>query len=242
MANINDLKKMFSKMSEEDLFASAYLFFGDNLKSQNDFLKSLGAFLETGDFKYEGILMDTLFLDVNLDGGIDVMRRIPEFIFQAPIKAKKKAVFILNVDNLTRHAQNAILRIVEEPPKRGIIFLGAKSAENILPTLLSRMQKFYFFEKNNDKVLTVMPQSEKFFFDFKKSSSNKERSEAIKKVMEEENNLVFEDFTNLIFQDYLKKFPDNWIEFKEFIKRITAIYSLNTNKKLQLESAVLDRE
>ena len=242
MANINDLKKIFSKMAQEDLFASAYLFFGDNLKSQNDFLKNLGAFLESDDFEYQGVLMDTLFLNANLDGGIDVMRKIPEFIFQAPIKSKKKAVFILNADDLTREAQNAILKIVEEPPKRGIIFLGTKSAENILPTLLSRCQKFYFFEKNSDKLEPVMPQSEKLFSDFKKSSSNKERSEAIKKVMEEENNLVFEDFTNLIFQDYLKKFPGNWMEFREFIKRITAIYSLNTNKKLQLESAVLDRE
>ena len=60
--------------------------------------------------------------------------------------------------------------------------------------------------------------------------------------MEEEKNLVFEEFTNLIFQDYLKKFPGNWMEFREFIKRITAIYSLNTNKKLQLESAVLDKD
>ena len=170
------------------------------------------------------------------------MRRIASFIYQMPIKAKKKSVFVLNTDNLTREAQNSILKIIEEPPKNGVIFLGVKSAENILPTLLSRCQKFYFFEKNSDKVEPVMPQSEKLFSDFKKASSNKERSEAIKKVMEEENNLVFEDFTNLIFQDYLKKFSGNWMEFREFIKRITAIYSLNTNKKLQLESAVLDKD
>src|SRR3989344_3160264 len=51
-------------------------------------------------------------------------------------------------DEMTREAQNAFLKLLEEPPSGAFFILNAESEEPLLETLRSRLAKFPFFDKD----------------------------------------------------------------------------------------------
>lgn len=70
---------------------------------------------------------------------IDQVRQLKSHIFQKPITQKYKFVIIEQAENLTIEAQNALLKMLEEPPKTCIIILEAKDKSNLLATIISRL-------------------------------------------------------------------------------------------------------
>ncbi len=72
--------------------------------------------------------------------GIDEIKDLQIKIFLKPIKSQKKAIIINNGDLLTIEAQNALLKVLEEPPSHTIIVLSVENSETLLPTILSRCQ------------------------------------------------------------------------------------------------------
>ena len=69
---------------------------------------------------------------------IDQVREIKKNIFQKPLTQKFKVVIIENAQKLTLPAQNALLKILEEPPVHAIIILEANSQKALVPTIISR--------------------------------------------------------------------------------------------------------
>ena len=78
----------------------------------------------------------------NIEGettiGIEEVRHIQKNLLLKPTAGKSKAIIFKNADSLTLQAQNALLKILEEPPNHTIIILHALSKEQLLPTILSR--------------------------------------------------------------------------------------------------------
>jgi DNA polymerase III delta prime subunit len=72
--------------------------------------------------------------------GIEDIKRIQRALFFKPIKSQTKAVIIEDAHLLTPEAQNALLKVLEEPPLHTIIILAADTTESLLPTILSRCQ------------------------------------------------------------------------------------------------------
>ncbi len=72
--------------------------------------------------------------------GIADVKNMQKQLFLKPIKSKTKAVIIQDAQLLTTEAQNALLKVLEEPPEATIIVLVATSKETLLPTILSRCQ------------------------------------------------------------------------------------------------------
>ena len=72
--------------------------------------------------------------------GIDEIKDIHKKIFLKPIKSEVKAVILDDAQLLTIQAQNALLKVLEEPPIHTIIILGVDTTEALLPTILSRCQ------------------------------------------------------------------------------------------------------
>lgn len=72
--------------------------------------------------------------------GIDEIKNLQVKIFLKPIKSEKKAIVIEDGDHLTIEAQNALLKVLEEPPDHTIIILNVENIENLLPTIISRCQ------------------------------------------------------------------------------------------------------
>lgn len=72
--------------------------------------------------------------------GIKESHTVKQFLSLKPYSAKVKIVIIEQAGNLTTDAQNALLKVLEEPPEHSIIILGADSPQQLLETVLSRCQ------------------------------------------------------------------------------------------------------
>jgi hypothetical protein len=72
--------------------------------------------------------------------GIDEIKNLHGKIFLKPIKSEMKVVILDQAHLLTTEAQNALLKVLEEPPQHTAIILSTDSTEQLLPTILSRCQ------------------------------------------------------------------------------------------------------
>ncbi len=72
--------------------------------------------------------------------GIELIKRLQIKIFLKPFKGQDKAVIIPQAELLTIPAQNALLKLLEEPPAHTFVFLLGSNREVFLPTILSRCQ------------------------------------------------------------------------------------------------------
>lgn len=82
-------------------------------------------------------------IDINLQTyeksmGIEDVRNIQKSILLKPFKGKTKAVIIQAYENITPEAQNALLKVLEEPPANTIIIISIQKKEFLLPTIISR--------------------------------------------------------------------------------------------------------
>lgn len=70
--------------------------------------------------------------------GIELVKKLQEKVFLKPLKSKTKAVIIAQAHLLTIPAQNALLKLLEEPPEHTLVFLLTESLDALLPTVRSR--------------------------------------------------------------------------------------------------------
>ncbi|MES2983565.1 MAG: DNA polymerase III subunit delta' [Pseudomonadota bacterium] len=74
--------------------------------------------------------------------GVDEARKVPEFLSLTPAEGLWRVVIVDAVDQLNSNAANALLKILEEPPERAILFLICHEPGGILPTIRSRCRHF----------------------------------------------------------------------------------------------------
>ncbi len=86
---------------------------------------------------------------------IDDVRAIPAAVAKKPYEGGYQAVVIAQADTMTPQAQNALLKVIEEPPAHTVFMLGAQNTKNILPTILSRciILKTSFSREETEKLL-----------------------------------------------------------------------------------------
>jgi DNA polymerase III gamma/tau subunit len=82
--------------------------------------------------------------------GIEDVRKIQKAILLKPFRGKTKAVIIDAYENITLEAQNALLKILEEPPANTIIVITVAKREFILPTIISRCKVIVLQEKETE--------------------------------------------------------------------------------------------
>ena len=101
---------------------------------------------EVNDFEYE--LEDEYVDIIEIDGasnrGIDNIRELREKALIAPTKGKYKVYIIDEVHMLTKDAFNALLKILEEPPKHVIFIMATTDAFKVPVTITSRAQAYTF--------------------------------------------------------------------------------------------------
>ena len=91
-----------------------------------------------------GSLLDVIEIDAASNNGVENVRRICEEAVFAPTKAKFKVYIIDEVHMLSTGAYNALLKTLEEPPKHVVFLFATTEPHKILPTILSRCQRYYF--------------------------------------------------------------------------------------------------
>jgi DNA polymerase-3 subunit delta' len=75
---------------------------------------------------------------------VDEARRLPEFFSKAPASAPFRVAIIDAVDDMNPNAANALLKTLEEPPPRGVLFLVSHAPGGLLPTIRSRCRRLRF--------------------------------------------------------------------------------------------------
>lgn len=88
--------------------------------------------------------LDLIEIDAASNRGIDEIREIRERVKFAPTRNKYKVFVIDEAHQLTKEAFNALLKTLEEPPEHAIFVLATTEAYKMLPTILSRVQRFDF--------------------------------------------------------------------------------------------------
>ncbi len=88
--------------------------------------------------------MDLIEIDAASHTGVDDVRQLVEGIKFAPVKSKYKIFIIDECHQLSKSAANALLKTLEEPPAHAIFLLATTEAHKMIPTILSRCQKFDF--------------------------------------------------------------------------------------------------
>ncbi len=80
--------------------------------------------------------------------GIEDIRNCQKKIFLKPIKSKIKAIILEAYNGITTPAQNALLKLLEEPPANTIIYIISANKELFLPTILSRCKVIELKDKS----------------------------------------------------------------------------------------------
>ena len=88
--------------------------------------------------------MDTIEMDAASNRGIEDIREIRDKVNFAPGQGRRKVYIIDEAHMLTDQASNAFLKTLEEPPAHVIFILCTTEANRILPTIVSRCQRFDF--------------------------------------------------------------------------------------------------
>ncbi|MFC1911648.1 DNA polymerase III subunit gamma/tau [Chloroflexota bacterium] len=104
----------------------------------------------------EGRALDVIEVDAASNRGIDEIRDLREKVNYSPNEARYKVYIIDEVHMLTKEASNALLKTLEEPPPHIIFVLATTEAHKVLPTILSRCQRFDFRRISQADVVTKL--------------------------------------------------------------------------------------
>ena len=163
---------------------------------------------------------------------IEQIRQMQSRILEKPIISEKKVYVINNADNMTKEAQNCLLKTLEEPPEYVIIILIGTNESNFLNTIKSRCTKIKFepIEKNilTNIIKEKFPEvnifsgminaSEGSIKKALKIYENKEIYEQVDKVFNNIEQYTLLDLLNKI--DVLYKNKENILEILDYINII----------------------
>ncbi len=100
--------------------------------------------------------LDVIEIDAASNTGVDDIRSLREKVNYAPNQARYKVYIIDEVHMLSNSASNALLKTLEEPPPHIIFILATTEAHKILPTILSRCQRFDFRRLSQADVISKL--------------------------------------------------------------------------------------
>lgn len=90
----------------------------------------------------EGRSLDVLEIDGASNNGVEQVRDLRESVKYAPARGQYKIYYIDEVHMLSNAAFNALLKTLEEPPEHVKFIFATTEVQKILPTILSRCQRF----------------------------------------------------------------------------------------------------
>ncbi len=112
--------------------------------------------------------IDLIEIDAASHRGIDEMKELIDGVKFTPTKSKYKVFIIDESHQLTKEAANALLKTLEEPPSHAVFILATTEAHKMIPTIVSRCQRFDFRKLRMEELikrLEMLAQIEKIKID-----------------------------------------------------------------------------
>ena len=153
---------------EEDRIAHAYLFCGPRGTGKTTIAKLLAKAINcTGEVKpcdecenckeiTLGNHPDVIEIDAASNNGVDEVRNLIEKVKYAPTQGKYKVYIVDEVHMMSTGAFNALLKTLEEPPAHVVFILATTEPHKILPTIISRCQRFDFTKLSQEDMIHRM--------------------------------------------------------------------------------------
>jgi DNA polymerase-3 subunit gamma/tau len=104
----------------------------------------------------EGHSIDLIEIDAASNRGVDEIRELREGIRFRPVKSKHKVFIIDESHQLTKEAANALLKTLEEPPSHAIFILATTEVHKMIPTIVSRCQRFDFRKLTLAEIISTL--------------------------------------------------------------------------------------
>jgi hypothetical protein len=241
--------KIMERLKARDLLAGSFLFFGESQVGKFSFADELTRELENN----PAVPQERMVVSPGESKiGIDEIRGIRSFLRKRPVMSGFRSVIIYPAEKMTPEAQNAALKIVEEPPAYALIIFIAGSVESLLPTLASRLRRVYFPRLKESDIASWLESrgygkkeaesAAKLSFGrpglaleiIEKEKLAGSRMPEIPKKFEsaEEYDEFMKLCLSLLYNDKNRDYP----LLKQVLRRMELSSKFNTNKKLQLQS------
>lgn len=101
-----------------------------------------------------GSVMDVVEIDAASNNGVENVRALRDEAVYTPASVKKRVYIIDEVHMLSTSAFNALLKILEEPPEHLVFILATTELRKVLPTILSRCQRYSFRRVSPEDVVS----------------------------------------------------------------------------------------
>ena len=225
----------FNRLVAADALAQSYVLFGESYTARTYIGERLLVLLEDGTTP----LLDGYALHKNSEGtiGIDDARRAIAWLWQSPFRAIRKSVFVADGEAMTTEAQNALLKVVEEPPKAGLIIVSVKDLGALIAPLVSRCERVYVSsifapQTKKDEAMLAM---EKVGVEFVRGNVSARRK-IIGDLLKIEGDI--EEFVRAVLRECRRDPIKNVHLMGRITDRWAMMSQWNVNKKLQLETLV----
>ncbi len=238
MASLADLTKDFERLVKNNRLSHGYIFFGPSLPAAQKFARMLAGFLERHAWEDGSMQVDASVLLPEAAGDIAAARSITHFLWQKPVVSPRRTLIVMRADALNPLAQNAILKIAEEPPEHALLLLVAYDWQSLIAPLASRFQKIYFNIPAEDGGTEepAYARAREVAEAILAAGSARERSQILKDAFAEE--VLADALVYHLCKRLMRKPLVNAAVLRELLHRHALMRQYPTNKKLQLEAAL----
>lgn len=173
---------------------------------------------------------------------IDEIREMQNKILEKPIISKQKVYIINNAENMTKEAQNCILKTLEEPPEFVTIILVVNSENEVLVTIKSRCVKFVFTEEDKEELTEEEKlrynELEKIFRHVEKYKSVELLNKLDILYKDKENIYENLDFINTILAEKSKK-NIKYLDYIEYVEKTKNKLRTSSNFDMCIDYLIL---